>query len=85
VQSTTVVPVDPFQGCDLQVVDGPPGAFRADQFGLVESDDGLGERVVVGIAGGADRTRRAGVDESFGVADGCIFARVQPVVATSDY
>lgn len=50
-----VVPVDPLGRRDLQVVDGVPGALVSDQFGFIQRVECLGERVVVGVALGADR------------------------------
>jgi hypothetical protein len=41
----------------------------ADEFGLAEVDDRLGRGVVVGVPDAADRGQRAGLEESFGVAD----------------
>ena len=48
----------------------PPRPTPADQLGLEQADDRLGQRVVVGIAAGTDGGRRAGLREPFGVADG---------------
>jgi len=45
-----VEPVDPFQGGELEVVEASPGAFVADELGLVEADDRLGQGVVVAVA-----------------------------------
>jgi hypothetical protein len=39
VESSVVVPVDPFQGGDLQFVEGLPGSVLVDEFGLVQADD----------------------------------------------
>jgi hypothetical protein len=50
VQPAVVVPVDPFEGGDLDVVEDPPGALAADQLGLEQADLGFGERVVAPIA-----------------------------------
>ena len=51
VQEPPVVePVDPFQGRQFEVLEAPPGAAVADQFGLVEADDRLGQGVVVAVA-----------------------------------
>ena len=50
-----VVPVDLLGRRDLQVVDGVPGALVSDQFGFIQRVECLGERVVVGVALGADR------------------------------
>ena len=51
VDAPVVEPVDPFQGGELEVAEAPPGAAVADEFGLVEPDDRLGQRVVVALSG----------------------------------
>jgi hypothetical protein len=48
-EPAVVEPVDPFQGGVLDLVQALPGAAPADQLGLVQADDGLGQRVVVGV------------------------------------
>jgi len=53
-QPAVVEPVNPLQGGVLEVVDAPPGAAAADQLGLVQADDRLGQRVVVGVTAGAN-------------------------------
>jgi hypothetical protein len=55
-----VEPVDPLQGGVFDLVQAPPWATPADQLGLVQADDRLGQGVVVGVAAGADRDDRAG-------------------------
>jgi hypothetical protein len=72
-----VEPVDPFQGGVLDLVDALPGASPADQLGLVQPDDRLGQGVVVAVAAGTDRGDRAGVGEPFGVADGQVAGRLR--------
>jgi len=42
----------------------------ANDFCLVETDDRLGEGIVVRVAPGTDRAGRAGVGEALGVANG---------------
>jgi hypothetical protein len=69
-----IEPVDPLQGGVLDLVDAPPGAAPADQLGLVQADDRLGQGVVVAVAAGADRGDRAGLGEAFGVADRQVLA-----------
>ena len=69
-----VEPVDPLQGGVFDLVDALPRAAPADQFGLVQPDDGLGQRVVVAVAAGAHRGDRAGLSQAFGVANGQILA-----------
>ena len=56
VEAFGVVPVDPPERGELDVLDGLPGALRgtADQLGLVEPVDGLGERVVERVPDAAD-------------------------------
>ena len=49
-EAAVVEPVDPFEGGVLEVVEAAPGAAVADELGLVEPDDRLGERVVVRVA-----------------------------------
>ena len=70
VEAFVVEPVDPVQGLDLDVLDVAPGPFGADQFGLVEPDLGLGQRVVVGIARRTDRGVDASLDEPVGEGEG---------------
>src|SRR5215213_8775155 len=48
-----VVPVDPAESGELDVLDGLPGSGAggsADQLGLVVAVDGLGKRVIEGVA-----------------------------------
>src|SRR5579859_613185 len=44
------------------------GSLLPDELGLVKTDDGLGQGVVIGIATRTDRAHRAGVGEALGVA-----------------
>ena len=44
-EAAVVEPVDPFEGRVLEVVEAAPGAAVADELGLVEPDDRLGEGV----------------------------------------
>ena len=52
---SVVEPVDVLGDGDLEVVDVLPRALVADEFGLEEGVEGLGQGVVVGVAAGADR------------------------------
>jgi hypothetical protein len=47
VKSLVVVPVDPFEGRELDVGERLPRSFAVDLLGLVEADRGLGQTVVV--------------------------------------
>ena len=70
VQALLVVPVDPFEGGVLDVVEAAPGTAAADELGLVEAVEGLGCcGVVEGVGFGAGRGDRAGGGEPFGLAD----------------
>ena len=73
VQAFVVVPVDPTEGGELDVLDGLPGSSltggAADQFGLVVAVHGLGQSVVVRISDGADRGHRADLSEPFAVSN----------------
>ena len=54
VQASVVVPVDPFQGGEFDVVEAAPRAPVVDQFGLKQADFGFGQSVVQRVA----RSRR---------------------------
>ena len=60
----------PFQGGELHVFKSPPGTALANEFGLVEAVDGLGQSIIVGIPPGPHRGDGAGPREALGVADG---------------
>src|SRR5665809_116784 len=62
-----VRPVDDLGDGDLEVVDALPRATVADQFGLEERVERLGEGVVIGVSGRSDRSDGAGLGESLGV------------------
>ena len=68
-QPTIVKPVNPFQRRVLDGIECAPRSARVDHFGLEQADDGLGERVVVGVADAADRGLDAGLGQPLGVAD----------------
>ena len=53
----------------LDCLDGAPGPARFDQLGLVQAVDGLGQRVVIGAADGADRGLDPGFGEPLGEPD----------------
>jgi hypothetical protein len=64
-----VEPVDPLERRELDFLDVAPRAIRADQLGLVEAVDRLGERVVVRVADAADRSLDPRIIEALGVAN----------------
>ncbi len=47
--AAVVEPVDPFEGGEFEIVETTPGAFVANQFGLVEPEHCFGQGVVVRI------------------------------------
>src|SRR3954452_7010464 len=51
----------------IDIVDAPPRALVADQLGLEQRVEGLGQRIVVGVAAGADRGDRAFLGQPLGI------------------
>ena len=54
-KAPVVEPVDVFEGGVLDLVEVLPRSAFVDEFCLVQTDDGFGEGVIVGIANRADR------------------------------
>ena len=69
VQPSMVEPVDVLGDRDLEVVDVLPGPLVADQLGLEQRVERLGERIVIGVAGRADGRNRSGVGQPLGLAN----------------
>ena len=65
-QAAVVVPIDPFERGELDGLEASPLPAAADDLGLVEAVNSLGERVVVRVADAAD----GGLDPFFGEALG---------------
>ncbi len=63
VQAAMVVPVDVFQGSDLDLVAGPPRPSRFDQLGLEQPDLGTGLRDWIDIRHGDQRRHVATLAE----------------------
>jgi hypothetical protein len=68
-EPTIVEPVDPLEGCELDSLEVAPRSPSMDDLCLVEAVDRLGQRVVVGVADGADRRLDPGFGETLGVLD----------------
>jgi hypothetical protein len=51
VEALVVAPPDPFQRGELDLLNGAPRAAAADQLGLVQAVDGLGQGIVVALTG----------------------------------
>ena len=66
-QAPRVVPGDPFQRRELDLVHPFPRPASSDLFGLVQADDRFRERVVVRISGAADRRLAASLGQPLGV------------------
>ena len=67
--SSVVVPVDPFEGCKLDVFQVAPGTASIDDFSFVETNDRFGQRVVIGVANAAHGWLDAGFSQTFGISD----------------
>src|SRR5271166_5286029 len=69
-----VVPAGPFAGGGLDLGGGFPWPQVAGDLGLIQADDALGQRVVVGVPDGPDRRRDARSRQLGAVADGQVLA-----------
>jgi hypothetical protein len=76
VQASVVEPVDVLRDGELEVVDALPGSLVADQLGLEQRVERLGQRVVIAVTGAADGGDRAGLGEALGVAHGDVLTRL---------
>jgi len=65
-----VEPVDPFEGSELDGLEGTPGSAPVNQLGLIEPIDRVRHGVVVGIADTPYRRLDALDRQPFGVFDG---------------
>jgi hypothetical protein len=64
-----VEPVNPFEGGELDGLEGTPQSAPMDQLDLEETDDDFSKGIVVRIADTADRGFDAGLGEPLRVAD----------------
>ena len=51
VEAAFVVPINPFSGRELDIVDAHPGAAVANEFSFVERVQRLGHRIVIRLSG----------------------------------
>lgn len=65
-----VEPIDPFEGGELDRLEGPPRSTAMDHLGLEQTVDRLGQGVVVRVADAADRGLDARLRQSLRVAQG---------------
>ena len=82
-EPTVVEPIDPGERGALDVIHTAPWPVLANDLGLVEAIDRLGQGVVVGVADRSDRGLEAGLRLPFGVADGQILAAAVAVMDNS--
>ena len=68
-QASMVEPLNPFQGRQLHRHEIAPRTPSADDFGSVQPDDRLGERVAVAVADAPDRGFDTGFGEPLRIAD----------------
>ena len=68
-EPSVVEPIDPFKGGELDSLEVSPWSAPVDHLGLVETVDGFGESIVVGISDTADRRLDAGFRQALGVLD----------------
>ena len=81
VEAAFVVPVNPFGGRELDIIDTDPGAAVPDEFGFVERVQRLGHGIVIRIAFGTHRRDRVTLGEAFGIANCTILhsaVRIKP-------
>src|SRR5205807_10582372 len=73
-EPSVVEPIDPFQGRELDGLEAAPWPAPMDHLGLVETVDGFGESIVVGISDAADRRFDACFGQALGVFDRDVLA-----------
>src|SRR4051794_22673326 len=73
-QPPMIEPVDPFERGVFDRFQMTPRAAAMNHLGLVETDYGLGERVIVGISDAAHRRFGAGFGQSLRVANRQVLA-----------
>lgn len=75
-----VEPIDPFQRGELDLFEISPGPVPADDLGLVETVDRLGQGVVVRVSDAANRALDAGLSQPLGVANSKVLNATVAVV-----
>ena len=68
-KATLVVPVDPAEGRQFNVLNGTPRSALTHELGLLQAVDGFGESVVVAVALGSHRGNCTLVVEPLGVTN----------------
>jgi hypothetical protein len=73
-EPSVIEPIDPFQGGELDGLEAAPWPAPVDHLGLVETADGFGEGIVIGISDTADRGVHACFNQALGVFDRDVLA-----------
>ena len=68
-QALAIEPDHPFESGQFDGLDSFPGRPAMDQFRLVKTVDGFGQRIVVAVALAADGRFDSGFGETLGIAD----------------
>ena len=71
-EPSVVEPVDPFEGGELDGLEAAPWSPPMDYLSLVETVDGFGESVVIGISDAADRRFNTSFSQALSVLDGYV-------------
>jgi hypothetical protein len=75
VNSTVVEPIDVLECLPFDVFNVAPRSLTMDEFGLVETVEALGQRIIVTVALGPDRRDDLLLTESLGVANTEVLTR----------
>ena len=68
-QAPIVVPIDPFEGGELDSLEGAPRPAPMNHLGLERADDGFRQGIVVRVPNTADRRLNPRLGEALGVLD----------------
>jgi hypothetical protein len=79
-EPSVVEPIHPFQGRELDGLEAAPWPAPMDHLSLVETVDGFGESVVIGISDTADRRLDTSFSQALGVLNGYALASSVAVV-----
>jgi DNA-binding CsgD family transcriptional regulator len=71
-KATVVEPVHPFQSAVFDGIDVPPRTLRSDELSLVQADDRLGQRIVVGVSSRSNRSFDTALSQSLSISNGQI-------------
>ena len=68
-QTAVVEPIYPFECCVLDLIDVTPRTTFPDHFGLVQTVDRFGQRIVLAVTDTADGCSNARFSQAFAVTD----------------